>query len=60
LFVDSICQSLILDYKFKFFPLVSFWGGLVSMEMVKFTGKYTPFVQGPLMFEFYSQFKLNR
>lgn len=41
----SVIQTLSLYSRAQISPLVSFWGGIMAQEIVKFTGKYTPLRQ---------------
>lgn len=39
---DKYIRDLSFSSKTQVIPLCSFWGGIISMELVKFTGKFIP------------------
>jgi len=59
-FEESICKNLSLYLKAEIPPIVSFLGGVVAQEIIKLTGKFSPFNQW-FEFEFnYLSQKFNK
>lgn len=41
-FNEGYVKNISLYAQTNLSPMVSFWGGIVAQEIIKFTGKYTP------------------